>query len=280
MTPDALIVGHITRDIVDDGWRPGGSVLYAAAQCHQLGLNVACVTACGPDLEPQELLPEATWTTVRDRVSTTFVNTYRDGRRHQHLKGRARPLGITDIPAEWRSAPIILLMPVFQDIDLSVIAACATEDNLLCLSIQGWLRTLDITNNAAMQATVSPEAFRGADVIVFSDEDIATAAEAERLSGAAPVVVLTRGRQGATIWQQGGCENIAAVPTQEVDPTGAGDVFTAAFCIRLHETGDARESANFAAAAAALSVRAPGIEAIAERKTIDAFGFQGAAVHD
>jgi sugar/nucleoside kinase (ribokinase family) len=57
----------------------------------------------------------------------------------------------------------------------------------------------------------------------------------------------------------------------EVDPTGAGDVFAAAFLIRLHETGNNFEAARFASAAAALSLGGSGISAIAGRAQIEAF---------
>jgi len=57
---------------------------------------------------------------------------------------------------------------------------------------------------------------------------------------------------------------------QEVDATGAGDVFAAAYMVRIHETGDALSAARFASAAAALSIRGEGIAAIAGRDQIEA----------
>jgi sugar/nucleoside kinase (ribokinase family) len=56
----------------------------------------------------------------------------------------------------------------------------------------------------------------------------------------------------------------------EVDPTGAGDVFAAAFLIRYHETGDVREAMRFGSAAASLAVGAPGVEGIGGREEIAA----------
>jgi sugar/nucleoside kinase (ribokinase family) len=49
---------------------------------------------------------------------------------------------------------------------------------------------------------------------------------------------------------------------EEVDPTGAGDIFAAAFFFRLHATRDPWEAARFATNLAALSVARVGLEGI------------------
>ena len=57
---------------------------------------------------------------------------------------------------------------------------------------------------------------------------------------------------------------------REIDATGAGDVFAAAFLVRQRETGDNRLAAEFATAAAALAVQATGTAGIGGRKAIEA----------
>ena len=49
---------------------------------------------------------------------------------------------------------------------------------------------------------------------------------------------------------------------REVDPTGAGDVFAAAFLTRYNAGGDPWEAAQYAAVAGALTVEAPDIAGI------------------
>ena len=53
-----------------------------------------------------------------------------------------------------------------------------------------------------------------------------------------------------------------APTVKEVDPTGAGDVFAAAFFIRLYQTRDPWEAARFATQLASISVTRPGISGI------------------
>jgi sugar/nucleoside kinase (ribokinase family) len=269
MTPDVLLVGHITKDLTNDGWRPGGSVLYAAAQCRRLGLNVAAVTACGPEIEPQALMPDVQWHVVRDTTSTTFENRYADGRRTQQLIDRARQLELDDIPEGWQAAPIVLLMPVFHDVDPDIVSAFACSATLLGASVQGWLRQLDITMVQPAQDRPSARAWQGTDVVFVSDEDVQDAESVEQWSRYIPTIALTRGTQGTTLWHEGTRHDLPALPVNEVDPTGAGDVFAAAFMVRLQQAGNAVEAARFASAAAALAVQGRGTEAIGDRDAIE-----------
>jgi sugar/nucleoside kinase (ribokinase family) len=57
---------------------------------------------------------------------------------------------------------------------------------------------------------------------------------------------------------------------REVDGTGAGDVFAAAFLIDYYCHADAWEAAAVAACAGALTVEGEGIAAIPDRAAVDA----------
>lgn len=270
MTPDVLIVGHVAKDITDDGWRAGGSVLYAATQCRRLGLNTAVVTVCGPDIEPEVLLPDVSWHVFRDTTSTTFENRYAGGHRNQRLLDRARPLMVDDIPEECQRAPIVLLMPIFHDVDPEIVSSFACSATLLAASVQGWLRELDITFIVPPSTAPSARPWQGTDIVVASEEDLRDPETAAEWSRYVPTVVLTRAEQGTTVWQDGRRTDLPALEVDAIDPTGAGDVFAAAFTVRLHETGDPIDAARFATAASALSVQGRGTEAIGGRETIEA----------
>jgi sugar/nucleoside kinase (ribokinase family) len=59
-----------------------------------------------------------------------------------------------------------------------------------------------------------------------------------------------------------GARQFPAPPQPEVDPTGAGDVFAAAFFINLYETNDPWASARFANQVAALSITRAGLAGV------------------
>jgi sugar/nucleoside kinase (ribokinase family) len=269
MTPDVLIVGHVTKDLVDEGWRAGGSVLYAAAQCQRLGLQVAAVTVCSGDLDPASLAPEVSWQVINDETSTTFENRYAEGQRSQRVLAQARQIEIDDIPEEWQGAPVVLLMPVFRDVDEAILASFACSATLSGVSVQGWLRELDITTVRIPDETPSGRRWQGTDAVFLSEEDLAEPESAEAWTAYVPTVVLTRGERGTTVWSNGVRVDLPAIEVDAVDATGAGDVFAAAFMVRLHENGDTVDAARFATAAAAFAVQGRGIEAIGGREAIE-----------
>jgi len=84
-----------------------------------------------------------------------------------------------------------------------------------------------------------------------------------------PTVVFTTGWQGATVFFKGERYEVLPRPTHEVDPTGAGDVFTAAFLIRLEETGDPLLAARFANVVASFSVEQSGTAGIPTRAQVE-----------
>jgi sugar/nucleoside kinase (ribokinase family) len=68
------------------------------------------------------------------------------------------------------------------------------------------------------------------------------------------VVVLKRGPSGCSIYQQGQYDDVPGFPVTEIDPTGAGDCFSAAFIAGLEAGWPLEQVGRFANAAGALAV--------------------------
>jgi len=268
MTPDVLIAGHIAKDITADGWRPGGGVLYAAAQASRLGLSVAALTACSPEVEPSAVLPGVDWRVLPSEATATFENVYCDGVRQQRLLATGRRLSLEDLPVEWLDAPLVLLTSLFHEIEADIAPALASRGALVGLGAQGWLRRLEGDRVQPMAFEPSP-AWLAADVVFVSEEDVADAERVAEWRSRTPIVVLTRGYRGCTVWDTSGRHDVSAAAVAEVDPTGAGDVFAAAFLVRYAEARDVVAAARFATAAAALAVGGEGTSSIAGRDEIE-----------
>jgi sugar/nucleoside kinase (ribokinase family) len=269
MTPDFVVVGHVVRDVVPGGWRPGGTVTFAAVQAHRLGLRAGVVTRAGADTDVAEKLRFADVIQLPSPVTTSFENVYDGGRRRQRVHAQALAIEPEDIPVAWRDAPIAFIGPVLGEADARM-AQMFAEATLVGVSAQGFLRALD-ADGRVVQASWQGEPFwRGADVVFASDEDIAAGdAALEAWTRDVPVVAMTESWRGARVYSDGRWRRMDAFPENEADPTGAGDTFATAFLVRLHETGDVDEAARFAAAAASISVGGVAAEAIATREEIE-----------
>lgn len=289
VAPEFLVIGHITRDLLPGGgWRLGGTVTFAALTAQRLGMRAAVVTSGPPDLVEalRRSAPDIPTVAVPSTDATTFENIYQGRIRSQYLRGRAAPLTLDHVPLAWRAAPVVLLAPLAQEIDPQLITAF--PQSLVAATPQGWLRRWDddgFVMPGALDAAVEG-ALPSLHALILSREDLLsppgheaparyTPGEADAQIAAwarvIPLVVVTRGAEGALLLRQGAPpQAFPGYPAHEVDPTGAGDVFATAFLCHLHSTGDPRAAADFANRVAAMSVEHVGASSIPTQAQVTA----------
>ncbi len=265
--PDFLAIGHVTNDLSPDGNRFGGAVLYGAHTARKMGLVTAVVTSASADLDLDSALPGILVHSVPSRESTTFVNTYERGIRKQAIRGVASPVVPSDIPEPWRLCRLVMLGPVADEVSPRLVRHFPRATEMAV--IQGWLRQWDHNGNVSRRRWSGTEVLPHVDAAVVSLDDIPDHRPTEAWKDLAPVLIVTMGQEGARVHFKGAWHDVEPFPTLEVDPTGAGDVFAAAYLIRYLETGDPLTSARFASCAASFCVEAPGTEGIPTRAQVE-----------
>lgn len=279
--PDLLLVGHVTRDLVGEtpaqGHRLGGTVSFAAITALRMRRRPTIITRAADPHDLDELPADVERIVLPSDITTTFANVYTPAGRVQHCYTPAAPITAADVPAHCRQANIVLLGPLVNEIGPDI-APLFGDGTLVAAVPQGWMRRWDDTGRVFPKpwqnyAQILPYV----DVLVASMEDID-----HDLSRLLPffehvnLIVMTEYRDGSTIYRREADGRIRAVkiaprPASEVDPTGAGDVFATAFCIRLQETGDPIESARFANVTASYGVEHLGILGVPMRETVQAY---------
>lgn len=268
MRPDFLAIGHVARDLAPDGFRVGGTVTYAALTAGRMGLSVAVVTSVGPELDVPSAMPGVQVHVVPSSDTTTFHNSYRHGKRSQLIKGVAAPIGASDVPQQWLSAPLVMLGPLAGEVSYDL--AKLFPDATVMASLQGWLRQWDDVGRVSQAHWEGEEVLPHLDAAICSIGEIADRDLIDLWKPMVPILVVTMGREGARIHFEGSWHHVPAFPTREVDPTGAGDVFAAAYMIRYRETGDPLESARFASCAASFCVESEDVAGIPIRAQVEA----------
>ena len=271
--PDFLVIGHLAKDKATEGWRLGGTAAYASLTASKLGLRTAVLTSAASDLDPSLLLLDIDVRLLPASETTVFENVYGPKGRLQYVWARAGNIAASDVPREFLAAKVVLLGPLVGEVEEEV-ARCFPR-SLLAISPQGWLRTV-LPDGRVEQ--ISPRRWRPrlllkrSRALFVSEEDLPPTEVEETLARWAaqvPLLAFTRGTRGARLWSDGCWREVPAIPAQEFDPTGAGDVFAAAFLSRYVETDDAWQAALFAAAAASISLEAPGTAAIPSRQQVE-----------
>jgi len=266
---DYLVIGHVSEDFTHLGTRLGGTVAYSSLTAKALGSRVGVITACGPETS-LEILKDIAIITASSEYSTTFDNINTEDGRRQVLHRRAVPLSYEQVPAVWRRTEIVHLGPVAQEIE--TLLPDSFFPSLLGLTPQGWMRTWDESGKVTKTVWNNAEqALKQAGAVVLSIEDVAGDEEQiEFMANHTRVLVVTEGAAGSRLYWNGDQRRFHAPKVQEVDATGAGDIFAAAFFIRLQITRDPWEAARFATQLAAHSVTRTGLESVPTAEEIQA----------
>ncbi len=268
--PDFVAVGHVTVDELATGLRPGGSVLYAGLLAHRQGLRVGLVTSYGPDFPLEVLPPEIEVAAVPAPATTRFALHYTPAGRALVLRARAPALVPLHLPPHFAEAGLAYLAPVADEVSADF--AAAFPNAAVGAGAQGWCRLWDRDGRVSMRPWPDPRpVLRQAQALFLSEDDVAGWEEqALQLYQHVPVGALTLAARGAILFVNGERHPVAPAPAVEVEPTGAGDVFAAAFLIRYNAAGDPHEAASFAAVAGALTVEADGIRGVPSREQLEA----------
>ncbi len=264
-----LAVGHVTWDRVKGEDVLGGTATYAALAARKLGWDTAVLTSAGADFEPARDLPGVQVFRHVTPATTRFVNLYESGTRRQVLSARADDIEMTALPDHWRSPDVLLLGPVAGELGSG--AATAFEAGVVGASAQGWLRDFEEDGTVLQRDWSDPgRDLAGVHAVFLSEHDLPRAgSRARELLAHVPIIALTRGWEGVRLLTRDAVHDVPTLPREEVDPTGAGDVFAAAFLVSYHETGDALAAAAFGACAASCVVEGVGAAALGDRGEVE-----------
>ncbi|MCJ7435708.1 MAG: PfkB family carbohydrate kinase [Anaerolineales bacterium] len=267
---DYLVIGHTTQDVVPTGLRLGGTVVFSALTARALGLRVGIVTAAAPDLS-LNIFDGITVVSIPSEHTTTYENIYGKDGRKQVLHHQAAHIPFESVPEAWRSTSILHLGPLAQELDAQLPKSFAPS--LLGITPQGWMRKWNAQGRVSPCASAWESAellLPQAGAVVISREDVSGNDELiESMANQTRVLVVTEGEAGAVLYWNGDRRRFSAPQMNDVDSTGAGDIFAAAFFFRMFTTRDPWEAGRFATQLAARSVLRVGLNGIPTQKEIN-----------
>jgi sugar/nucleoside kinase (ribokinase family) len=274
------LIGNPTRDTIrtdaDAVEALGGTVLYAGLLLKKLGHEVA-VVGNGDQIMHDFLVHHAIQTDCFNPAAhiIEFENAYCSGKRFQKAKA-GDAIYLKDVPQAAFESEALLIGAVLQEVDVEI--AAVPRAGLLMLDLQGFLRRLSAAGDVSLHFDARTErVIRNCDILKVDPEEafVVTGTHqpdraAQRLHRmGAPVVLITLGARGCWIYDGTKKAAIEAPRIDAVDPTGAGDVFAAAFTSQILKGTGLETAGRFATAAAALSTRSFGPEGVPTLEEID-----------
>jgi sugar/nucleoside kinase (ribokinase family) len=249
-------IGHLSRDVVAGApARPGGTVFYSARALARLGAHAVVGASCAA-VDRAELVPPleafglpVTW--FESDTTTSYSFRYEGDRRimRQECVGgpwtpeRARD-AVTD--AAWVHVGAL----VRTDFPEETLAALAESGRRLLVDAQGLVRTADLGPLRTDRAIGG--ALRHVAVLKVNDEEAAALVgdgdHPERLRTlGVDEVILTLASEGSFVVTPAYIERVPPVRvTGPVDPTGAGDTFSAVYLMKRASGAEPVEAARAA----------------------------------
>jgi len=252
-------VGHCCHDKLDDKFILGGSASYASFVAQQLKCKSSIITSFGPDFlfrsEFERFGIELKY--IPSIHTTIFENTYLPQGRVQYIHNTAAYISKDEINDSEMPADILLLCPIANEVDIDILDLY--PNSLKGASIQGWLRSWG-RDKKINSSIMDWSLLAGLDIVIISQEDIEYSKQKLRhIIEAVSHVVLTDGMNGATVFIEKKEFKFPVFPVNEVEATGAGDVFATAYLYQFHKTSDVEKSCVFAHCAASFIVEGIGI---------------------
>lgn len=267
------VVGSTT---IDRNWvggrlfvKPGGATVYAGITYRRCGLPAWAVTNVAE--EDREVIAALAAERIglflgRTAATTRFVNRMTGLERRQEIPVRAAPIAAAQVEAVLSHVDALHLSPLHaEDIAPEVYRLLAGGWAFVVLDVQGCVRRVEAGRVAAGVAETLPLALACAQVVKSDLGELETiTAHRRRTLGELMAEfevqewIVTRGAAGGLIRDAAGVEHIYAAPRaiEPVDPTGAGDVFLAAYVTARFRDGAAiPAAAELAARRAADQVR-------------------------
>jgi len=284
---DYIVVGHLTIDIIEIAGEShrslGGSVAYGSVAAKMYGHEPLALSKVGEDFPEEYILLLAKYGVDVSGIrrvgggSTIFKLIYHGSSRDLFLMNTCEKIFSKDIE-DLEDIEATHIGSVFNEIPLETVKYLARKSRLTAIDIQGYIRRVDDDRRVVFEASDKVwDLMSHVDIIHAEQQEafivtghmnpVDSASRIFERSRAISAVTLGEG--GSIIACSEGVYRIPAIkPERTLDPTGAGDIYTAILLLSLSEGEDLLYSGALASVASSLSVEDYGLKGIPGRTRV------------
>ncbi|MCX8188612.1 MAG: carbohydrate kinase family protein [Nitrososphaeria archaeon] len=289
LSVDVVVVGHFS---IDENIGPktrisnilGGAPVYSGSTFSKLGLKAGICSCVGKDHYNRAIMfcesmgIDYKGLHVCGIRTLYFQNIYDgEGNRVQKCYNILRKLSTKDIPNNYLDCSAYYVSPLMNEISSNFLEIIRFRENIIMLDPQGLMRKTDKDGNVSV--TFEEERllkfFEKVDIVKIGKDELKAIKLNEkeilkliRASGA-KIGIVTRGKDPVIVLSEKGLFEVNTIDVNVEDPTGAGDVFGAAFLTEYLRSKDVKRAVKFANIAAGLKIRYRGPEGFPTQKNIE-----------
>lgn len=254
---------------------PGGKGANQAIAAARLGVHVTMIGCVGDDAFGQEMRN----TLIAEGIDTTYILVHPESATGVALiqvdaKGQNSIAVASGANFQLTTADVEKGIQAVGKIDVLVMPLETPLETIYTAAKIASLRGAKVLLNPAPAQVLNRDLLELVDVLLPNEHEIALMAGLPPLQSVADArnaaekllslgtrnLLVTMGSQGAILFDGKMESNISAYPIQPVDTTAAGDCFVGAIAVGLCEGKSILASAEFASAAAAISVTRDGAQ--------------------
>ena len=254
---------------------PGGKGANQAVAAARLGAHVTIIGCVGGDAFGREMRD----TLIADNIDTTHVLVHPESATGVALiqvdeKGQNSIAVASGANFQLTSADVESAMQAIEKFDVLVMPLETPLETIYTAAKIASQRGAKVLLNPAPAQMLKPDLLELVDVLLPNEHEVALMTRQPALQSAADLqtaaqkllslgvknLMVTMGSQGAILFDGKTESNIPACPVQAVDTTAAGDCFVGALAVGLCEGRSLLAAAEFASAAAAISVTRDGAQ--------------------
>ncbi|MBL01677.1 MAG: hypothetical protein CL774_04210 [Chloroflexi bacterium] len=261
---DFISVGSLSYDrnkydeVIDDKLVAGGAAAYSAKTSINLGLRTGMITAFNEDYPLKKYLKQVDLITKNKANLPIFYNYFSGQTREQKLFDFSTDITNKNLP-ENLSSKILFVAPLFDEIS----SDCYEwfDHEISCLVPSGWFREKRDNSSIFLKNNISKIHKGKWDIIVVSSDEIRSSnINLSDLINISKYLCVTKGNDGVEIFLNDENFSIPAFEVIHKDLNGAGDVWAASFTIAISQGKNHIESAKFANACSAISIKYKGLD--------------------
>ena len=273
-----VVVGHFS---LDENIGPkakisnvlGGAPIYSGSTFSTLGVKTGICSYIGEDQYKRAIdfckNMGIDYKGLRAYGTKTlhFQNNYDEkGDRFQRCYNVPRKLSTKDIPKEYLKCTAYYISPLMNEITLKFLETIRCGEKVLMLDPQGIMRKVDEDGKVSIvfEKERLTKFFEKVDIVkIGKDEAKAVGLNEKEIlklirDSGAKIGIVTRGKDPVIVSHEKGVFETETIDVNVEDPTGAGDVFGAAFLTEYLKSKDIKKAVKFANITAGLKIRFSG----------------------